>query len=93
MDKLPKIYLRNTHVKQTEILGEELQKDTPIIPSVNVTKVEPQQPAKKASKRPSSAYNIFMKTTVATLADTHKQLSAKQRYALALEMWREHKNK
>lgn len=86
MDKLPKIYFRNSHVKQTDMLGEELQKDTPL----NVTKV---QTEKTVTKRPPSAYNVFMKTTVATLADTHKHLSAKQRYSLALEMWREHKNK
>lgn len=84
MDKLPKFYLRNSHVKQAEVLGEELEKDTPIVVKVETT---------KTTKRQSSAYNIFMKATVSTLADTHKHLSAKQRYTLALEMWREHKNK
>jgi hypothetical protein len=95
MDKLPKIYLRNSHVKQTQILGEELEKDTPIVEdrpagrTLNVAKVENTE----TTKRPPSAYNVFMKTTVATLADTHKHLSAKARYTLALELWREHKNK
>jgi hypothetical protein len=95
MDKLSKIYLRNTHVKQTDVLGEELEKDTPIVTTLNVAKVEDTKTTKttKTTKRPPSAYNIFMKATVTTLADTHKDLSAKARYTLALEMWREHKNK
>jgi len=99
MDKLAKIYLRNSHVKHTDTLTEELQKDTPVVTALNVSKeaevaeVAEVEQEKKLTKRPPSAYNVFMKTTVSTLADSHKHLSAKARYTLALEMWREHKNK
>ena len=96
MDKLAKIYLRNSHVKHTDTLTEELQKDTPIVTVLNVSKEAKEaevEQEKKLTKRPPSAYNVFMKTTVSTLADSHKHLSAKARYTLALEMWREHKNK
>jgi hypothetical protein len=57
MDKLSKIYLRNTHVKQTDVLGEELEKDTPIVTALNVAKVEDTKTTKttKTTKRPPSA--------------------------------------
>lgn len=50
---------------------------------------EEQQEVKK-ERRPT-AYNVFVKETLASLAESHKEMSAKDRFALAIQKWNEHK--
>ena len=45
-----------------------------------------------STKRPS-AYNIFVKETVKKLQETHKHLSSKERFQLAIQMWNDTKTK
>lgn len=46
---------------------------------------------KKRGERAPSAYNIFIKNTCERLVTTHGNLTAKERYALAIRMWNEQK--
>lgn len=41
--------------------------------------------------RNPTAYNIFVKETVIKLQDTHKHLTPKERFKLAIAMWNENK--
>jgi hypothetical protein len=44
----------------------------------------------KKTRNPT-AYNIFVKQTVVQLTETHKHLTAKERFKLAIAMWSENK--
>jgi hypothetical protein len=57
-------------------------------------KTKPVKAAKpsKATK-PPTAYNIFIKTTCEELITTHVNLTPRERYALAIQMWNDRKGK
>ena len=52
--------------------------------------VEEEQEEVKKERKPS-AYNVFVKETLVGLAESHKEMSAKNRFALAIQKWNEHK--
>lgn len=57
-------------------------------------KAEPIRPTKpsKATKTPT-AYNIFVKTTCEELMTTHANMTPRERYALAIQMWNDRKTR
>lgn len=46
----------------------------------------------KKTRKPT-AYNVYVKETVIRLQETHKDLSPKERFKLAIKMWSENKTK
>lgn len=46
---------------------------------------------KEKKRRNPTAYNIFVKETVIKLQETHKNLTPKERFKLAISMWSENK--
>lgn len=80
---------------------ETNKKDTEIEP-LEINILEPSEDVKKDAKknnknnkekktRNPTAYNIFVKETVIKLQETHKYLSPKERFKLAISMWSENK--
>lgn len=90
-----------------KVSGLELSADTTITkPSIkpkrqyNKKKIQPPPASEepeaststpKAVRKPS-AYNIFIKETLETLKGTHPQLSSKEKFTLAIQIWNERKN-
>lgn len=58
----------------------------------NDKEVVPKDDGGKKTKKPT-AYNIFVKETVVRLQETHKDLTPKERFKLAIKMWSENKTK
>ena len=59
---------------------------------------EPKTKDTEAKTKPTkvkapSAYNVFIKETCDTLTKTHANLTPRERYALAIQMWNERKAK
>lgn len=67
------------------------QQKTPIEHDKTEIIAEEQQEEVKKERRPT-AYNVFVKETLAGLAESHKEMSAKDRFALAIQKWNEHKS-
>lgn len=63
----------------------------------NEDKVVPTKTQDKADNgkktRKPTAYNVYVKETVIQLQETHKDLSPKERFKLAIKMWSENKTK
>ncbi len=55
--------------------------------------VNEQEDVKVKKTRKPTAYNIFVKETVIRLQETHKELTPKERFKLAIKMWGENKSK
>ena len=66
------------------------QHKTPVEQEKTEIVVEEQQEEVKKERKPT-AYNVFVKETLASLAESHKEMSAKDRFALAIQKWNEHK--
>lgn len=47
--------------------------------------------AEETKKRKPTAYNIFVKETLANLASSHPQLTSQERFALAIKLWNDSK--
>lgn len=45
------------------------------------------------TKRAPSAYNIYVKETLAVLTKTHSHMTSKERFSLAIQMWNDQKKK
>jgi hypothetical protein len=46
---------------------------------------------KEVKQRKPTEYNIFVKETVVTLQESHKHMTSKERFSLAIQMWNEKK--
>lgn len=69
-------------------LDNALANDDKIVPSKTQNKVDNGKKIRKPT-----AYNIYVKETVIQLQETHKDLSPKERFKLAIKMWSENKTK
>ena len=59
-------------------------KKKPLAKEKSVTKTE-------KSKRPPTAYQIFMKEEIARLKDSHPKLEHKERFSMAAQNWSKQK--
>lgn len=55
--------------------------------------VKEQEDVKVKKTRKPTAYNIFVKEAVIRLQETHKELTPKERFKLAIKMWGDNKSK
>jgi hypothetical protein len=69
-------------------LDNALANDDKIVPTKTQDKVD----NGKKTRKPT-AYNIYVKETVIQLQETHKDLSPKERFKLAIKMWSDNKTK
>lgn len=77
-DVTMKLYKTNVEVEVKNVVEEK--------------KPENQNEIGKKTRKPT-AYNIFVKETVIKLQATHKELTPKERFKLAIKMWGESKQK
>lgn len=84
---LPRSYIRKTTSNEDYVAEDELMNEPTIM-----TKPEPPiNVPKPLKKKGTSAYHMFIKETMASLSQTHKNLNSRERFTLTVLMWGEHK--
>jgi hypothetical protein len=87
---------------KTDKLETEINKVEPLMINILEPSEDVKKDARKTNNKPKdgkekktrnpTAYNIFVKETVIKLTETHKHLTPKERFKLAISMWSENKS-